>query len=83
MGRLTKDDGDTRQIGRDGLLRFIDEMNEMRARKGIPQRYVAVAGGDGKLTMRETMLAQPRLAKPTVREGSSQRLSQALPSAYD
>jgi hypothetical protein len=71
------------QIGPDGLLRFIDEMNDKRARLGIPQRYIAVKGDDGKLTMREMMPPRPTQLPPADREGSTRRFVDALPSAFD
>lgn len=46
-----RNDYDSRaQIGRDGLLSFLDEMNEKRARAGIRQRYRPVENEKDELT---------------------------------
>jgi len=54
MGKLTGDltSGSADRIGKDGLLRFIDEINEIRARSGQRWRF-RPQWRDGKLCMEE------------------------------
>ena len=81
MGRLNQTASNTgAPIGRHGLLDFIEQLNAKRAQLGISARYIAVER-DGVLTMKETWRA-PEQRRPVEREGSVQRISQALPSAY-
>lgn len=82
MGRLTESaHGGAQAIGRDGLLRFIDELNEKRARRGIRQRYYAIEE-NGVLTMQDDAVRPRLVSRQADRKGSSQSLSAALPSAY-
>jgi hypothetical protein len=45
------------QIGRDGLARFVEELNGQRARLGIQQRYQIIQVG-GVMTMVEDKRAE-------------------------
>lgn len=53
MGRLTENTTeDKTPIGREGLLKFIDELNAKRREHGFTDGYVPVTT-DGKMTMKE------------------------------
>ena len=50
MPKLIDENGGRQPIGRDGLLRFCDELNENRRRHGDRSEYTT-AMIDGKLTL--------------------------------
>jgi hypothetical protein len=59
MAKLTDNSFTRAPIGNDGLLRFIDEMNEIRARSGQRHRYRPMDRGDGVLAMEEHFAVPP------------------------
>lgn len=62
MGKLTDNHFAAQPIGNDGLLLFIDEMNDLRARSGNRYRFEPHMDRDREvLTMRE-VLGIPRPA---------------------
>lgn len=50
------DEGGRQKVGRDGLLRFIDELNDNRARVGERARYKPQENERGELEMASTRI---------------------------
>lgn len=80
MGKLTDSNFNAQPIGNDGLLRFIDDINAIRARSHQRRRFRPVRRADGVLWMQEHDEVQrpsradtpsprysdgPRLVRPT------------------